>query len=140
MSNIRTGQLSPFVYRQLKVSSPPIGRLPDRISSFLSVQPISCTQLKPPGQTKREKTKTYTDSFKPGQACKIPNKCLFKKKFTLIPNQMLPAVYSPVCVLPISGATKLPSASAPPDTSLQPPVLNCILTGFIISDGSKVLM
>ena len=31
---------------------------------------------------------------------------------------MLMAVYSPVCVLPISGATVLPSASAPPDTSL----------------------
>ena len=49
MSNIRTGQLSPSVYRQLQVSSSPIGRFPDKIFNFLFVQPISFKQQKPTG-------------------------------------------------------------------------------------------
>ena len=67
MSNIRTGQLSPLVYRQLKVFSSPIGQLPDKISNFLFVRPISALQQKPTGETKGEKTKTYTGTPKFGQ-------------------------------------------------------------------------
>ena len=68
MSNIRTGQLSPLVYRQLQVSSSPIGRFPDKISNFRFVQPISFKQQKPTGEKKRETPKfILTSSSNLGQ-------------------------------------------------------------------------
>ena len=56
MSNFRTGQLSPLVYRQLEKSLSPIGPRPDKVSDFHSDTPITFLQDKIAGKSCNFKT------------------------------------------------------------------------------------